>query len=258
MSGQPEFFAALLDPERPSPAGITTWNGSDPAARFAVYRNNVVASLVGALADTFPVTLELVGNSFFREMAQLFVRKELPRSRVLAFYGELFPSFIEHFPPAASVPYLADVAQLEMLRVHAFHALDVDELPASFLASALENTDELPDLRIGLHPSIGIIRSKYAVASLWAAHQGVADISNVDPYIPENALIIRPQLDIEVIPMEIGASDFVTHILQGENLGSALECAFRAHPDFDLTSILTLLVRAHAISSIKTSTITHP
>jgi hypothetical protein len=258
MSGQPEFFAALLDPEQPPPAGITTWNGSDPVARFAVYRNNVVASLVEALADTFPVTLELVGDAFFRAMAQLFVRKELPRSRVLAFYGELFPSFIEHFPPAASVPYLADVAQLEMLRVHAFHAFDVDELSATDLASALANSDGLPDLRIGLHPSIGIIRSKYAVASLWAAHQGVADISNVDPYIPENALVIRPQLDVEVIPMEIGASDFVASILQGASLGSALEHAIHAHPDFDLTSILALLVCAHAISSIKTSRRIHP
>lgn len=251
MSGQPEFFTALLDPEQLPPVGITSWNGSNSAARFAVYRNNVIASLVEALADTFPVTLELVGDEFFRAMAQLFVRKNLPRSRVLAFYGESFPSFIKHFPPAASVPYLADVARLEMLRVYAFHALDVDELPATALASALANSDGLPDMRIGLHPSTGIIRSRYAVASLWAAHQGDDDISNVDPFMSENALVIRPYLEVEVITTEIAASDFVVSILQGASLVGALEHAIHAHPDFDLTSILALLVRTHAISSIK-------
>ncbi|NMM27779.1 MAG: DUF2063 domain-containing protein [Glaciimonas sp.] len=258
MSGQLEFFAALLDSELPPPAGLTIWNGSDPAARFAVYRNNIVASLIDALADTYPVAQELVGEKFFRAMALLFVRKEPPRSRVLAFYGESFPAFIEHFPPAASVPYLADVAQLEMLRVRAFHALDADEFPASAIVFALADTDGLSDLRIGFHPSIGLMQSRYAVASLWAAHQGIADISTVDPYIPENALVIRPHLDVEVISLNVDTSDFVAHLLQGASLGSAVEQASHAHPGFDLISILGLLVRTHAISSIKTSRKVHP
>ena len=45
---QPDWAAALLDPERPPPPGLRAWNGSDPARRFAVHRNNVVASLVSA------------------------------------------------------------------------------------------------------------------------------------------------------------------------------------------------------------------
>ncbi|MBK6864396.1 MAG: putative DNA-binding domain-containing protein, partial [Ideonella sp.] len=40
------FARALLQPDAPCPAGLKTWNGSDPAKRFAVYRNNVVVSLV--------------------------------------------------------------------------------------------------------------------------------------------------------------------------------------------------------------------
>lgn len=53
MSHQQAIAAALLDPAQPCPPGLTTWNGSDPAHRFAVYRNNVIVSLVDALADTF-------------------------------------------------------------------------------------------------------------------------------------------------------------------------------------------------------------
>lgn len=69
-----DFAAALLDPARPAPAGLTSWNGSDPAQRFAVYRNNVTVSLIDALADTFPVVQALVGVDFFRTMAREFVR----------------------------------------------------------------------------------------------------------------------------------------------------------------------------------------
>jgi len=258
MNGQQEFFEALLNPEQPAPAGLTTWNGSDPAARFAVYRNNVVVSLIDALADTYPVTQELVGEEFFRAMARLFVSAEPPRSRVLAFYGESFPAFIEHFPPVASVPYLADVARLEMLRVRAYHAADMTGLPADTIAQALADTDALPDLLVGFHPSAGLMQSQYAVVSLWAAHQGIADISSVDPYAPENALVIRSHLDVEVIRLKAGASHFVTHLLHGTSLGSSAEQASLAHSDFDLAGILGLLIRQNAISSMKTSRRIHP
>lgn len=88
-------------------------NGSDPTARLAVYRNNVVGSLIDALADAFPVAQQLVGVAFFRAMAGVFARQAPPRSRILAHYGEGFAEFIEGFEPARSVPYLADVARLE-------------------------------------------------------------------------------------------------------------------------------------------------
>ena len=100
------FAAALLDPDRPAPVGLSTWNGSDPAARFGVYRNNVAVSLIGALADTFPVTRELVGAPFFDAMARCFVAAEPPRSPVLAEYGNTFPDFVSTFPPAAGPEWL--------------------------------------------------------------------------------------------------------------------------------------------------------
>ncbi len=253
MNGQQEFFEALRDPAQPVPAGLTTWNGSDPAVRFAVYRNNIIVSLIDALADTYPVVQELVGVEFFRAMARLFVDAEPPRSRVLAFYGASFPDFIERFPPAASVPYLADVARLEMLRVRAYHAAECAELSAEAYAHALADVEQLPDMRVVFHPSVGILRSQYAALSLWAAHQGVADISTVDPDAAESALIVRPHLDVEVMRVPASAGDFIAHLLDGATLGSAVEQTSLAHTDFDLGNTLSLLVQKQVISSITTS-----
>ena len=252
MNEQLEFFVPLLDPGQSPPSGLTTWNGSNPADRFAVYRNNVVVSLIDALVDTYPVTQALVGEGFFRSMARLFVYAEPPRSPVLTFYGELFPAFIEHFPPAASVPYLADVARLEMLWVRAYHAADSAELSTDSFTQVLTDVYELPNLQVSFHPSVRLARSQYAVVSLWVAHQGIADISTVDPYAPENALVIRSHLEVEVIRLNAGAGDFVAYLLQGASLGSSAEQVNRTHANFDLASILGLLIQAHAISSMKT------
>jgi len=250
MSGQEQLFDALLGPELTAPSGLTAWNGSDVTTRFAVYRNNVIVSLVDALANTYPVTLELVGEEFFHAMARLFIAAQPPRTRVMTFYGEELPGFIELFTPASSVPYLADVARLEFLRVRAFHALDASELPVDAITQVLSKPDDLPGLVFGLHPSLGLLQSNYAVVSLWAAHQGITDISTVDPFIGENALIIRPQLEVEVLRLDPGAAEFVAHLSQGASLGSAAVQASDAHADFDLNSIIGLLVQHHCISSI--------
>lgn len=250
MNTEREFFAALLDPERKPPGGLTTWNGSDPAPRFAVYRNNVVASLIDALADTYPVVQQLVGDDFFRAMARLYVNAAPPRSRVLAFYGESLPDFIAGFAPAAGVPYLADVARLEMLRVRAYHAGDTAPLTADAIARCLAHPEALPSLQIGLHPSLAVLRSRYAVVALWAAHQGIGDIAQVDPDVAENALVLRRDLDVEVLRLDDPDSVFVEQLLQPATLGVAAAQASAMSADFDPAGILSLLIRSHAITSI--------
>jgi len=258
MSDQRLFAAALLDPDAPCPAGLIAWNGSDPARRFAVYRNNVVVSLIDALADTFPVTLELVGEEFLRAMAGVFVRAAPPGSVLLAEYGAGFPAFIERFEPARSVPYLADVARLEMLRVRAFHAADADPVTPEQVARALADPERLPALRATCHPSLGVLRSDHAVVSLWAAHQGIGDLAGVDPDVPETALVVRAGLEVQVVSLPPGGDVLVAGFASGLALGDAATRAASAHVDFDLTLQLALLLRHGALTSLHLSTETAP
>jgi len=249
MSDQRLFAAALLDPDAPCPAGLTAWNGSDPTRRFAVYRNNVIVSLIDALADTFPVTQELVGEEFFRAMAGVFVRQAPPTSAQLVDYGAGFPAFIAQFEPASTVPYLADVARLELLRVRAFHAADADPLTLERIAAVLADPERLPLLHVGCHPSLNVLNSRYAVVSLWAAHQGMGDLAKVHPAIPEIALVIRVGLEVQVIALPPGGDVLIDGFIAGRPLGEAAGLAITAHPDFDLTAHLALLLRVNALSS---------
>jgi len=182
-----DFATALLNGR--SPAGLTTWNASDPAHRFAIYRNNVVVSLIDALAANYPVTRELVGEEFFAAMARDFIVAHPPRSPILAVYGVDTPNFaasIADFPPAQSVPYLSDMARLEAARIVVYHA--ADDMPL-------------------------VLRSRYAIASLWLAHQDRERLTTTDPFRTENALLVRRGDDVLIAAIEDADADRIASLL---------------------------------------------
>jgi hypothetical protein len=247
MSTQADFAAALLDPQRPCPNGLFSANGADPASRFAVYRNNVQSSLINALADSYPVVSRLVGEEFFRAMAQLYVQAFAPTSPLINDYGSDFSGFIEHFSPAASVPYLADVARLERLRVMAYHATDANAVDPAQIAAALGAPEALAQLRIHLHPSTFTLNSAYAVVALWAAHQADAPPENLEPYHPQSALVLRNGLEVEVFAVDVGTTTFIHSLQNNRPLGQAVTDALNVAPAFDLSQCLALLIGHNAI-----------
>ena len=246
MSLYADFAAALLVPEGAYPVGLVTANGSDPAVRFAVYRNNVQSSLVDALADSYPVLVQLVGEAFFRAMALAYVRQAPPRTPLLVDYGGDFADFVEGFAPAASVPYLAAVARLERARVQAYHAADSQPLTADQLAAALAQPETLGDLRLNLHASVAVLSARYALVSIWQAHQGDADFASLDPLQAEHALVLRSQWQVQVHAVGVGCANFVRALQQGQPLGLAAAAA-ATDSGFDLAASLALLLQAQVL-----------
>lgn len=243
MSDQEAFAAALLDPARPCPADLRSWNGSDPAPRFAVHRNNIVVSLVDALAEQFPVTQELVGVEFFRAMARVFVRQHPPRTPIIACIGAPFADFIASFAPAASVPYLGDVARLEMARVTACHAADADTLTPDAIDRAAADPEQLARQSVTLHPSVQVLSSPHAIYSLWAAHQGVLDIAAVDPDLAQQVLVFRDGLDVRTLQIAPGTACFLARLHAGDMLAVAAGAADESDERFDLAGSIALLLR---------------
>lgn len=252
MNAHADFSAALLDPGVPAPAGLMSWNGSDPARRFAVYRNNVTSALTRVLADSFPVTQQLVGEAFFGAMARVFLRAHPPRSPLLHEYGSGFPSFVEDFEPARGLPYLADMARLELLRLFALHAADAVALAPADLSPLLADPAALPGLRFALHPAAAVLRSDHAVVSLWGAHHGMGKLGAVDPAVAESALVVRPELDVLVLSLPPGGGTFAAALDAGFTLGEAAASA-AADPSFDLAENLALLLRCGALGAIRSS-----
>jgi hypothetical protein len=223
------FAQGLLNHDMSPPADLIAWNGSDPAKRYAVYRNNVVVSLINALADGHPVVQQLVGEAFFRAMAGVFVRAHPPSSPVMAWYGKGFADFIAEFPPVAHLPYLADVARLEWFRQEAWHSEDCTALSAEDFAKsitpALVEPERLTQTTLGLHPALRVLISAHPAVSIWHAHQGDnADINwdDIDLSQAEAALIVRPALDPLIIPLSQSLAMCIIRIRQGYSLAQAL------------------------------------
>lgn len=253
-----DWAQALLDPEADCPPGLSAWNSSDPAKRFAVYRNNVVCSLVDGLAAGFPVVQALVGEDFFRAMAAVFVRRAPPRSPVLAHYGEGFAEFIETFGPAGGLRYLPDLARLELAWVRAFNAADAPVLSAADAAPALACAERAGELRLDCHPSWGLVRSAHPIVSLWQAHQPDSEVllGSIDLDRAEAALVLRPVLEVQVTSLTPGAAALAEALAQQRDLATAVAAAVAAaaasaEPPFDLVAVLSLLMAQGAWVAIR-------
>ncbi|MBA4178313.1 MAG: DUF2063 domain-containing protein [Leptothrix sp. (in: Bacteria)] len=238
------FAAALLDPSLPTPAGLCAGNGSDPGLRFAVYRNNVVHSLVTVLGDTFPVVRQLVGEDFFGAMARRFVTEHPPTSPLMHRYGSGFPDWVADFEPATDLPYLSDLARLERARLRAFHAADEAPLDAQVLVAVLQAPERLAVSSLILHPSLAVVPSPHPVVSLWSAHQ--QDDAARDEQLGqlrldtgESALVFRVDDDALVLGLPAADAALAAELAGGAPLGAAQA----SHPQADLVRLLSLLLR---------------
>lgn len=234
------FVAALLDPSLPPPEGLTDPAHRPAGKRFDIYRNNVVASLAGALETGFPVIRKLLGDGNFRALAGIFLRQEPPRSPLLLLYGDGFPEFLEGRAELARFPYLGDVARLELALRRSYHAGDAHPVDPATLAGIT------PEARLTLAPAVQVLSSRWPVLGIWCRNtQGGAPVPAIRP---EDVLIVRPVYDPEPVSLRPGGAAFVSALARGETVDAALE---RAGADFDLATTLCALVRGAAITSVE-------
>ncbi len=240
---QSEFRAALLDPTRPEPAGLTDPAGRPAGRRFDIYRNNVTIGLIDALELTFPAIRKLVGDDFFRAMARAFARAHPPVTPLMMFYGEAMPGFLAQFPPVAELGYLPDIARLELALRRAYHAADSVPLPAAALAAV--PPDRLLSTRMVLAPAVQLVASPWPIHAIW--HANMAD-GPAPVMRPEAVIVVRPAFDPAPWLLPPGGDEFLAELAWGHDLGTALAAA---GDGFDLTAMLGLLLRAGAITNLE-------
>lgn len=246
---QSGFASALLDPFADTPIGLLGRGGTTAAQRYNVYRNNVTVSLIDALASIYPAVQRITGVEFFRAMARFHVRATPPASPLLFEYGRDFPSFIGSYEYAATVPWLADVARVERAWLDAYHAEDDVTLVAADLAEIAP--DRLADVLLRPHPAACIVRSCYPAVSIFSTNKEPFAQSELHSGSAEDALITRPLLDVTVQLLPPGGAVFLSALINGATLGTAVGRAFEETPAFDLSTNLTGMIEAGVFASIK-------
>ena len=240
LAGLQGLFAdALLVADAPVPRAVAASQQSSTASRFGVYRNNVVVSLIAALAARYPVARRLLWDDTFNAVAHLYVISLPPRSPVLLEYGEGFPDFIRNFGDSTARDYVADVAEIESARVRAYHAADAIPLDPQVFAG-LDPT-RLAGICVTLHPSVTLLQSRFPALSVWESQQTGND-AYIRVWKAESVLIARPYLDVEVQRLPAGGYEFLSALSEGETVAGSIERAAGATSGFDLVANLATLI----------------
>lgn len=222
LAFQTYFSAQLLAPVPGRPAAL------------AVHRNSSAQAGIDALAGNFPVCRLLLGADAFEAAAATFFRRHPPGDPRLSRYGTGFPAFLAEWPAFADLPYLADVAQIELLVNRAEAAHDAPPLDPARLAAGLDS-----GLRLALHPAARLLRTGMPAASIWLAHQPGAspDAWDAMHWGPEDVLVTRPHLMVEVRAIHPAAADFLATCALGLPVIAAAQASL-PHTETAFASLL--------------------
>lgn len=219
------YRALIVCDEREASAYILA-DGIEPRDRLAIYRNTFVSTLIKALRLVYPAVDRLVGAEFFEEAAAAFIADAPPRTAWLDAYGAAFPDFLARFPPATSVPYLPDVAQLEWAVNKALHAEDVAPIDVNALSTLPEGAHER--VRFAPHPSLSLLRTAYPADTIWRAVLAGDDaaLAGIDLAAGQTSLLVeRGALGVDVHRMSEAAWRLTAALCAGRSLQFVLDAA---------------------------------
>jgi hypothetical protein len=173
---------------------------------------------------------------------------------MLMSYGDALPDFIATFAPVAELPYLADVARLEIARTRAYHAADAAPVEPALLRSL--DPKAIEGLRVIPHPSAVIVRSPFPIVTIWAMNAGEMPLGPIEGenWRAQDALVVRPRHEVEVRALPPGGAAFLASLFAGKRLAAAVEAASEESADFDLAANLAGLVGAGAAAEFFLST----
>jgi hypothetical protein len=238
-----EFATALLDPRRRTPPGLIGPDGNPNSKRFNVYRNNVVAGLVATLRDAYPAVACIVGDEFFAAMARVYVAETPPTSPIMLDYGAGFPDFIGTFEPGECLPYLQDIARIERAWIEAYHAVEAEPLASAVFTRIA--SDDLPNLRLALHPSLRLVGSRFPSLTIWRMNIKGGEPERVDLDAGgDDILVIRPNAEVEMRSLPVGGAEFIQALGEGLSVIEATKSAMAADYRFDLSANLSGLIGA--------------
>ena len=185
-----------------------------------------MTTVTKALRLTYPAVHRFVGAEFFEGAAAPFIQQHPPRTAYFDLYGEEFAEFLQSFPPAATLVYLADVARLEWAVSCAIHAEDFEPLDLARLAAL--SPEEQARVSFEPHPSVSLLRANTPADAIW---RGVlngddAALHAVDLAAgPVHLLVERRGTSVEVSRLDEAAWHFAGALCKGCPLELALASA---------------------------------
>lgn len=248
-----DAFAAALRGVRPADAAVARL-AALPA--FAVYRNTAAKACVDALAANFSTVRRLVGEDWFRAAAGAHAHAVLPVDARLLRYGHDFPQFLAAFPPAAELPYLPGVAELDQLWIECHAAADEPLLVPDAMAAVPR--EALAEAVVRPHAAA---RWRWfdgePVGAIWRANRDGTETTVERLGHGDGTLLTRLDGGVGWQALDAGGCAFLSACAEGETLAESAARALACGTE-DLPALLAGLVRAGAFTCISTSSRSTP
>jgi hypothetical protein len=233
------FVGAVLHPQRAQLFGRNLRLRALPnEQRIQIYRNNLYATLTGALEAVYPVVHKLVGAQCFAGVARRYAGDEQSGSGDIHAYGDRFPEFLSTVSTLREYPYLPDVARLEWTYHRLFHSASLSPL----MPAALQDVPpaRYADLRLQLQTASRLLASDYPVLHIWQVNQddwaGDTGVRLDEGGV--RLIALRGQGGVSFVPLEHGEYVLLQALSGDMTLADATAQALYVDPDLDLLATL--------------------
>ena len=165
---QAHFLAALYHDESGlSPQlDISTRSAQQ---QIQIYRDSIFGGLSKALANIYPVSVKLVGQTFFDALCLRYIQQTPSLSPDVNDYGQGLADFTQGFAPAQSLVYLPDTMRLEWAWHQALQSADDPQADLQTLMSL--DPEAVLHSHLILTGTGTLVRSDYPIDRIWQTNQ---------------------------------------------------------------------------------------
>lgn len=219
--------------------------------RLLIYRNTYFSACIDILKRKYPSCVNLLGDDYFKMLARQYTEQHIPKSSVLAEYGELMPDFIreqlkQHAP---ELEYAADLAILDKAWHGCYFAADETPATAAVIESWLE---DIESKRFALGASVQLVENNWSVAAIWPElKNGLLDKQSIVEQTTEYTILWRDTAQIFHRTLPVPEWTFISQIHQGNTLIEAAEVAL-ATGELDISSVFSQLLSNNLLKEITT------
>ena len=190
--------------------------------RMAVYADGYAARLNEALAEVYEAVQHLLGKEAFIELTQSYLQQNPSHSHNLSHVGQNMPSFIQNTRFAAELPFLPDLARLELEVAQAFHSFGQPAFDAGCLAALSEEAWE--KMRVFFQPFVRLVSSEWPILDIWRARKEPLSEMKVDLVNrPQSVLVHRNGLDVTCEAIDKVQRELLESLLKGAELGETCQ-----------------------------------
>jgi hypothetical protein len=139
----------------------------DVATRLEIYRNAYASRLKKTIETDHPVLGSYLGDDLFERMASGYIAQCPSEVTSLRDFGKSLSDYLAGTKPFSDNPILAEIARFERQLLFAFDAADASCARVEDLQSL--TAEDWPEMRVELHPSVGIFTAHWNSVESWQA-----------------------------------------------------------------------------------------